>query len=125
MNNKQNCFKLTFRLTTMIQSVNADGLHSCPTFSRLHLQTSVCLTWTTFLPTYSLVQNQRFLTHTGTNKSYQTFKVVRIRDRRVGFAGDIDCVTISSISGIRLRPGMLKIDAASGSSCIFGGRSLK
>ena len=30
----------------------------------------------------------------------------------VGFVGDMDCVTISSISSCRLSPGMLKTDAA-------------
>ena len=30
----------------------------------------------------------------------------------VGFVGNMDCVTISSISSCRLSPGMLKIDEA-------------
>lgn len=42
-----------------------------------------------------------------------TLKVVRMRDLRVGFAGeDIDWFIISSISGYSDSPGMLKMEAA-------------
>lgn len=49
-----------------------------------------------------------------------TLNVVRMRDRRVGFAGeDIDWFIISSISGYSDSPGMLKMEAAEKTTTII------